>query len=1331
MASNLPTLPPFDAGSNPSEAWRHWREDFEDYIQALKYSEEPETTKTALFRHMCGEELKKQYRSFDLKPAAESTEVTLKQILDEFDKYFLDYQNEIFASFKFLEIKQEKGEKFTEYYSRLRSAVVECNYGQAMERMLRDKIIQGLSDKALQERLIRETSRKAKTVQDIISECKSAEHSKAQATEMNNENKLSVAAVKKNKQRAVAKPSRMTNIAVRDKDCNHCGRKHEPRKCPAYGTVCRKCDGKNHWAKVCRSKVHKPNTRRVSALERQDEDSDTDSVYLGELKTVDSLDTEKSTVWLQKILVNNNEILFKLDTGAQVNILPKSELTKWSNKPVIKKCKQPVLDYSDNEVPILGECLVSCETDKIKKKVKFLITTLDACPILGLQACQCLGLIKRLNQVKAENKCHQETPEMVINEFPDVFTGMGRLNRTVKIKLKENYSPHVAAPRKVPLALHSKVKEELARMEESGIITKVEEPTEWVSNMVVVNTSKKLRICLDPRPLNKAIQRPHYPIPTADNLMTKLQGSKVFTILDAKNGFWQLPLDEESSFLTTFTSPWGRYRFLVLPFGLNNAPEEFQRSMDEIFENDPQVNPYFDDIALGSPTIAEHCILLRRTLENARKANLKFNIEKTQLALTSVNYLGHIMSNKGIKPDPRKIKAINEFAEPKCREDLQRFLGMVTYLAKFTPHLSNLTHSMRQLLKKDSDWLWDANTEKDFQNLKQEITQAPCLQYFDDSKPVTVSVDASKNGLGAVLLQEGKPVAFGSAALTETQQRYAQIEKELLAVIYGLEHFNYYTYGRKVIVQTDHKPLLGLSSKHYDMISPRLQRLLLRLNRYDIQLVYIPGKHLLIADALSRAYSLTDKFEDIEEEKQENGVTVNLLAQATTTKWEVLAELTRVDPELQEVSYYMKNGWPEKKNTKAAAQPYWHCKEELYFSKEGVICRGQRLVVPSAARDEILEKLHVSHRGIVACKSKARVYFYWPNINKDVETFVNKCKICQQLQRNNQKEVLLDQNLPSRPWQKVACDFYYLRGQQYILIIDYFSKFVELKHMKSNTAQTVINVLKPIFARHGIPEEFVSDGGPPFNSEKVQNFFKDWNITHFITSPYNPRSNGQVERSVQTLKRSLTKAAEDGKDLNLVLLDYRTQPSSDLPSPAELLMGRRLRSILPSHPACLKPKFPIARVTETLKKRQEIQNKHANRHAKKHPELQTGAKVWFKKKPNEQWIQGIIIRTGPQPRSYLIKGRDGDIFRRNRFHIRPDFTTCNNEMWTRTVEDFYSSTCDGKPTTKPNSSTEPGILSDQPNSSSEPEVNCQQTMPDQPVRKSNRTVLKPLRYRDN
>ncbi|GFU08456.1 uncharacterized protein K02A2.6 [Nephila pilipes] len=211
--------------------------------------------------------------------------------------------------------------------------------------------------------------------------------------------------------------------------------------------------------------------------------------------------------------------------------------------------------------------------------------------------------------------------------------------------------------------------------------------------------------------------------------------------------------------------------------------------------------------------------------------------------------------------------------------------------------------------------------------------------------------------------------------------------------------------------------------------------------------------------------------------------------------------MTTDDPEMQDVLFHINNGWPEKRKTKIAAQPYWHYKEELYSTKERIICRGQRLVVPVKYRKEILKLLHVSHKGVVSSKIKAREYFYRPNLSRDVEEYVSKCKISQKFQRENQKEIHINPEIPGRPWQEVACDFFCLKGKEHLLIIDYLSK-----------------------------------------------------------------ANGQIERAVQTVKNSLTKAADEEKDLYVVLFDYRIQPAKDMPSPAELLMGRKLKTFLPSHP---------------------------------------------------------------------------------------------------------------------------------------------------------------------
>ncbi|GFV44932.1 reverse transcriptase domain-containing protein [Trichonephila clavipes] len=286
MANNLPTIPTIEVGTNPSKSWRHWKEDFEDYLEALRYSEAPEEIKAALFCHLCREELKKQLQAFDLKPNDGCEGITLQQVHQEFNKYFLDYPKMKFLLlFKFLEIKQEQGEK---NYFRLCNDVVECNCGKSQDRMLH-KIIQGLLDKALQEKLIRETSKNAKTQQEVVNECKAAENSKVQASVMNE--KLSVNALKNLKKNQ----NQCKNNQKNEVNCEQCGKIHGKKKCSSYGAKCRNCDGRNHWAKMCRTQRNKQKNmaaRRENAIEETSENSET--IYIRELKSVNELDMKET-----------------------------------------------------------------------------------------------------------------------------------------------------------------------------------------------------------------------------------------------------------------------------------------------------------------------------------------------------------------------------------------------------------------------------------------------------------------------------------------------------------------------------------------------------------------------------------------------------------------------------------------------------------------------------------------------------------------------------------------------------------------------------------------------------------------------------------------------------------------------------------------------------------------------------------------------------------------------------------------------------------------------------------------------------------------------------
>lgn len=310
------------------------------------------------------------------------------------------------------------------------------------------------------------------------------------------------------------------------------------------------------------------------------------------------------------------------------------------------------------------------------------------------------------------------------------------------------------------------------------------------------------------------------------------------------SGFWQIKLDKSSSDLCTFNTPFGRYKFLRMPFGIKSAPEVFQRKVLQIFGGIQGVQAVFDDLIIAGETEHEHDEILHKVLETAEKNKVTFNKEKLQLRVNSVKYMGNIVSADGFQPDPDKVRAINEMEDPKNKEELKRFLGVVNYLSRFIPKYSEITAPLRQLLKNDVEWTWQEGHKTTFKLLKAKLCNAPVLRYYDEKKSIVLQTDASKDGLGACITQNSQPIAYSSRSLTEAEKNFAQIEKELLAIVYGMEKYHQYVYGNKVTVQTDHKPLISIVKKEISQVTSRLQRMMLKLIKYDLNVIYVPGKDM-------------------------------------------------------------------------------------------------------------------------------------------------------------------------------------------------------------------------------------------------------------------------------------------------------------------------------------------------------------------------------------------------------------------------------------------------------------------------------------------------------
>ena len=430
-----------------------------------------------------------------------------------------------------------------------------------------------------------------------------------------------------------------------------------------------------------------------------------------------------------------------------------------------------------------------------------------------------------------------------IKEFPDQFQGIGQFPGEYKIQLCHDAHPVIHAPRKCPIALRPKVKEHLNKMECLGVITRVDEPMDWVSSITYIQKANgELHLCLDPRDLNKAIHQDHHKTPTVEEVTHEFAHSCFFTKLDAHHGYWSIVLNQDSSLLTTFNSPFGQYRSLWLPFGLVCSQDIFQKKMDQILEECQGCIGISDNITVYGHTEAEHDAHLRDLMRITRKYDLVFNPQKTHVKAQAINFFGCLYDANGVHADPGKVNAIHALPAPTNITELQEFLGLVTYLSPFIPGLSTLTAPLWEMLKKDTDFIWNCTYDITFEQVKEAVISDTTLRYLDPSLPVTIQVDTSQVGLGAALLQNGKPIAFASKALTKTECRYANIEREMLAAVFGVERFHTYVYGWSFTIESDHKPLESISKKNLADTPARLQCMMLCLQGYDFTIHYHPGK---------------------------------------------------------------------------------------------------------------------------------------------------------------------------------------------------------------------------------------------------------------------------------------------------------------------------------------------------------------------------------------------------------------------------------------------------------------------------------------------------------
>lgn len=921
------------------------------------------------------------------------------------------------------------------------------------------------------------------------------------------------------------------------------------------------------------------------------------------------------------------------------------ENPKWSETNIILEV------FGGSKLKPLGKIILKIGVNKFEKVVtEFIIIKKNVKPILGLNSLIELKLLQNssINSININNK------EDIVSKNLSLFQGVGEFKVPLELHIQPGAQAVVKPPRRVPHAIRERLACKLQSLQEHRIIEKVEHPKSFVSNLVIIEKSDgNLRICLDPQDLNKVLIREYHLIPTLEEMLTKLSNKSVFSVLDLSDGFYNIRLTDESTDLCTFSSPFGCYKFLRLPFGLSVAPEIFQKYSEQTFGDIPGVVIYCDDLLICADNEDEHDKILESVFERARVSNVTFNKRKFQYKLKEVKYFGHVFSKEGMKIDPERVRALLNIKSPSNKTELQSFLGMVNYLRNFISNLADLVAPLQALMKKTVGWLWTEIHESAFSNIKKYISSAPVLKNFNVSLPVTIQCDSSKDGLGCCLMQQGKPVCYASRSLTSAEKIFSQIEKELLSVVWATKKFHYYIYGKKCTVLNDHKPLETLLKKGiHEIPSARLQRLKLKLLKYDIEFKYLKGRLMHIADLLSRSY-----LNEVDEDQSYMFEVIHCIGlgnylQCTDEQKQELIKETSKDETLATLLMYTQEGWPETINSVPDnVKHFFKLRHEVTIDQK-LLFMNDRLIVPKSLRLTILKKLHEGHIGITKMKQTVRGLYYWPQMDAHIESFVKQCFICQTYQNNNTKEPLLCHDVPSLPFVKIGIDIMDFKRKSYLVIYDYMSKWLDIKPISSKSSQCIINVLTDVFSCFGIPLEVVADH-VPFDSLQCKQFASEWGFKFIYSSPRYPKSNGMSERGVQIAKKMLAKCNEDKTDYRIALLKYRSSPvSSTHFTPSQLMMNRNLKTKLPCTYKYLKPKLNHNTKLEfdKVKNRNII---HYNKNTKEKPHFQVGQNVWFKIDPNaKKWLLGKIVSNN-NFRSYNIEDSNGCRYTRTSFHVRP------------------------------------------------------------------------------
>jgi hypothetical protein len=882
---------------------------------------------------------------------------------------------------------------------------------------------------------------------------------------------------------------------------------------------CYYCDKPGHLKMDCRTKKandrnkktknkrqYNNNQQQVNTQRHTKEEDEDINVFQQFLNHQESQDYNKHR-FRKEIEVNNRHVSALIDTGSSISTLTVTTVKELGLEA--EECKPIMITYGNTSTQVADTAVrLDFSINGMKSTASaYVVQQQNEKLILGLDWMEKEHIIldtRNKTFSKFNNNAQKDTSSEVIDQLLEKYSGLVEESKYQTItnlpyqhKINTgNANPVITRDYRRSPAENDALKKEVEKMLEKKVI--VASDSDWCSPVVLIKKpDHSWRFCVDYRNLNKVTIKDKFPLPNIAEILDQLEGYSWYSTLDLSSGFWQLPLDPSDAKKTAFVACGSLYHFLSMPYGVVNGPPSFSRLMSMVLKGIPHCQWYIDDVIIFSKSYEEHIQDIERILARLDHYNLKISRKKCQWFRSEVRFLGFLVSKKGIRSDPEKVEVVKTWPTPTSVKAVQKFLGFCAFYHRFLANLSDMAKPLYKLLHKDTKFIWTQEAEAAFQELKKKMADLPTLALPNPNIPFDLHTDASNVGLGAALVQNGRPIAFASRTLNQAESNYSTTEKECLAIVWALDYFYPYIYGVNFTIYTDHAALKSILS--VKMPRGRIARWILAIQSYQFTIVHRKGKLNADADALSRLPEETMNVQTLEELSQQG-----------------YKKLQDQDQNIQLLKREVK-------------QPY--------VLKNGLLCYKNNMneivpVLPQVLIQMLIEKCHKGplggHFGIDKTLSKIISIAYWKTMKEDVQEYIRCCHQCQIYKvRHDSTVPPMKPILPRFTGDIWAMDIAELptseSGNKYILVfMEYLSKWaITVALPFVTTDQVAQTLLFEICLKLGTPSRIISDNGKNLISEAMTMVCKRLGIRRSLTSVEHPQTDGLVERLNRTIKTSL------------------------------------------------------------------------------------------------------------------------------------------------------------------------------------------------------------------